>query len=72
MEAVWVPVAVALIGGPVMWFLSRFDRRNTDQHAENQAVLLRIEDKVDRVDAKVEKVDDRLDGHITWHIENGK
>ncbi len=72
MEAVWVPVAVALIGGPVMWFLPRFDRRNTDQHAENQAVLLRIEDKVDRVDAKVDKVDDRLDGHITWHIENGK
>jgi hypothetical protein len=71
-EAVWVPLAVALIGGPVMWFLSRFDRRNTAQHGENQAVLLRIEDKVDRVDAKVDKVDDRLDGHITWHIENGK
>ena len=72
MEAVWVPLAVALIGGPVMWFLSRFDRRNTEQHGENQKVLLRIEDKVDRVDAKVDKVDDRLDGHITWHIENGK
>lgn len=63
MEAVWVPVAVALIGGPVMWFLTRFDRRNTDQHAENQKVLTRIE-------SKIEKVDDRLNDHITWHISD--
>ena len=62
MEAIWVPIAVALIGGPVMWFLSRFDRRNTDQHAENQKVLNRIESKID-------KVDDRLHDHITWHID---
>lgn len=62
MEAVWVPLAVALIGGPVMWFLTRFDRRNTDQHAENQKVLTRIE-------SKIEKVDDRLNDHITWHID---
>lgn len=62
MEAVWVPLAVALIGGPVMWFLTRFDRRNTDQHAENQKVLNRIE-------SKIEKVDDRLNDHITWHID---
>jgi uncharacterized membrane-anchored protein YhcB (DUF1043 family) len=61
-EAVWVPVAVALIGGPVMWFLTRFDKRNTDQHAENQKVLNRIE-------SKIEKVDDRLNDHITWHID---
>jgi len=61
-EAVWVPLAVALIGGPVMWFLTRFDKRNTDQHAENQKVLNRIE-------SKIEKVDDRLNDHITWHID---
>ena len=62
MEAVWVPLAVALIGGPVMWFLTRFDKRNTDQHAENQKVLTRIE-------SKIQKVDDRLNDHITWHID---
>jgi len=61
-EAVWVPLAVALIGGPVMWFLTRFDKRNTDQHAENQKVLNRIE-------SKIEKVDERLTDHITWHID---
>lgn len=46
-----------------MWFLTRFDRRNTDQHAENQKVLTRIE-------TKIEKVDDRLNDHITWHIND--
>ena len=58
-----MPVLVALIGGPVMWFLSRFDKRNTEQHAENQQVLTRIENKMDRLDG-------RLDSHIDWHTHN--
>ena len=58
-------VLVALIGGPLMWFLSRFDKRNTVQHAENKEILERIEDKVD-------KVDERLDGHIRWHLGDRK
>lgn len=61
MSAVWVPVIVAVIGGPLMWLLSRFDRRNTQQHNANMKVLTRIESKVD-------KVDERLDSHIDWHI----
>lgn len=56
------PVLVAVIGGPLMWFLTRFDRRNTVQHAENKEVLERIEKKVERVDV-------RLDEHINWHLE---
>ena len=58
-----MPVVVALIGGPVMWFLTRFDRRNTEQHGENQKVLTRIENKVDRLDT-------RIDNHIDWHTHN--
>lgn len=56
------PVLVAVIGGPLMWFLTRFDRRNTLQHADNKTVLERIEQKVERVDA-------RFDEHINWHLE---
>jgi len=58
-------VVVALIGGPLMWLLTKFDRRNTSQHAANMEVLERIE-------TKVEKLDDRLDGHIDWHTHNPK
>jgi hypothetical protein len=28
----------AIIAGPVMWFLKRFDARNTDQHFNNKSV----------------------------------
>lgn len=58
-----MPVLVALIGGPVMWFLARFDRRNTEQHGENQKVLTRIE-------GKIERLDQRVDDHITWHAHD--
>lgn len=44
--AVWVPIIVALIAGPVMWALKRFERRNDEQHAENGAVLSSIKTAV--------------------------
>lgn len=60
--AVWMaPIVVALIGGPLMWFLRRFDRRNTQQHSQSLETLQRIEVKVD-------KVNERMDDHITWHL----
>jgi hypothetical protein len=59
-EAVWVPVVVALIGGPVMWALHRFDKRNTEQHGANMRVLGEIRDDVKTVRR-------RLDKHIDWH-----
>ena len=63
MEPWWVPVLVACIGGPVMWFLARFDRRNTEQHGENQKVLNRIE-------GKIERLDNRVTDHIEWHAHD--
>lgn len=62
-EVWWVPLAVAVIMGPLMWFLSRFDRRNTDQHARNMDALRRIEDKVDGVR-------EDLSDHVQWHLEH--
>jgi hypothetical protein len=59
----WVPIVVAVITGPLVVLMRRFDKRNTEQHGANMRVLERIEVKVD-------KLDDRLDGHIDWHINN--
>lgn len=56
------PIAVALIGGPLMVLLRRFERRNDQQHGANMGVLERIEGKVD-------KLDERVDGHIEWHMK---
>lgn len=74
MEPVYIPIVVALIGGPVMWFLHRFDKRNTQQHGQNMQVLERIETKQDRLDGKVDRLDekvDRLDGRVT-NLESPK
>lgn len=63
--AIAVPVIVALIGGPIMFMLNRFDKRNTSQHEGNMGVLHRIEGKVDRLD-------ERIDGHLDWHLKDGE
>ncbi len=62
MSSYIVPIVVALIGGPLMILFARFDKRNTQQHGENMKILQRVETKVD-------KVDDRLSGHIDWHLD---
>ena len=62
MSSWFVPIVVALVGGPLMWLLSRLDRRNTEQHGANMKVLERIE-------TKVERVDERLSDHIDWHLD---
>lgn len=59
------PIAVALIGGPLMIVFKRFDRRNTEQHGENLNVLKSIE-------GKIEKLDTRMDDHIEWHIKKDR
>ena len=58
----WVPIIVALIGGggPVVALIMRLDRKNAKQHGENAITLNRIEQKVDQVD-------DRLFKHIEQH-----
>ena len=55
-------LGAAIIAGPSMWYLRRFDRRNTDQHAENFTVLSSIKTGVERIET-------RLDGHLEWHAE---
>lgn len=58
----WIPVVVAIVGGggPVVALIARLDRKNDKQHGENAQVLNRIEGKVDRLD-------DRLYEHIKDH-----
>jgi len=56
----WVPIIVAVIGGPMMWGLHRLDRNNTSQH--NQSL-----DMLNRIENKIIKLDDRLHDHISWH-----
>lgn len=65
MESVWVPIAVAVIGGPVVVLLQKLRRENTKQHGESRQLLERVANKVDSVGTK-------LDEHIGWHKGRGR
>ena len=64
MEAL-IPIIVAIIGGPVVVILQKLRKENTSQHAESRQLLSIVVDKVD-------KVDNKLDVHITWHLDKEK
>jgi hypothetical protein len=57
-----VPLAVAVIGGPLVVVVQSLRKENTSQHAEARELLKMVASKVD-------KVDDKLDGHINWHLK---
>ena len=69
MSGWFVPIAVAIITGPIVVLMARFDRRNTEQHDNNMTELRRIGKTVENVDSKVEKIDERLDHHMEWHLD---
>ncbi len=60
MEAWFVPIVVAVIGGPVMVLMQLLRRENTSQHAEGRELLHQVIDKVESIGTKI-------DGHIGWH-----
>ena len=57
-----VPIVVAFVGGPLVVLIQQLRKENTEQHAESRSLL-------ERVANQVEKVDEKLDGHIEWHLK---
>ncbi len=53
-----VPIAVAIITGPVVVILQRLRKENTSQHAESRGLLEHLVIKIDNIDEK-------LDEHIS-------
>lgn len=60
-----VPILVALIGGPLVVVVQKLRDENTSQHAEARDLLHKVAHKVD-------KVDEKLDNHIEWHLTKTK
>lgn len=65
MESWLVPVAVAVIGGPIVVLMQILRKENTSQHAEGQSLLREVISKVDSVGTKI-------DNHIGWHDGKGE
>lgn len=62
METWLIPIVVAVITGPVAMLVQRLRKENSEQHGESRALLERVADRI-------EKVDEKLDGHIAWHLK---
>jgi len=64
-----VVVAIVGGGGPLMWFLTRFDKKNTSQHGALTEVVYRVETKVDRLDQKVDHIEGKV-MHVDTKVLN--
>lgn len=53
----FVPLAVAVITGPVVVILQKLRKENTSQHNESRGLL-------EHLVVKIDKMDDKLDSHI--------
>lgn len=60
MENWFVPILVAIIGGPIMFLLSLLRKENKNQHLEGRELVKEVIQKVDKIGTKI-------DGHIGWH-----
>ena len=60
----WLGVLASIVGpgGIIVGFIERTRRENNRDHAKNSELLQKI-------DGKVDKIDERLDHHIEWHLD---
>lgn len=61
----WLGVVATILapGGLIALLIERTRRENNRDHARNSELLHRI-------DGKVDKIDERLDHHIEWHLDD--
>jgi len=57
-----VPIAVAVIGGPIVALITTLRKENTEQHRESRSLL-------EHVIIKVDHIDSRLDKHEIEHLK---
>jgi hypothetical protein len=60
----WVPIVAAVITGPVVVVLQKLRKENTTQHAESRGLLEHLVVKIDKVDDKIDHLEDKLENHI--------
>lgn len=60
----WIGILGVILapGGLLAILIERTRRENNRDHARNSDILKRI-------DSKVDKIDNRLDKHIEWHLD---
>jgi hypothetical protein len=56
----------ALVFAALMWLIKAV---SAIQHETKPNSGLSMRDSIDRIEKNVNKLNDKLDGHITWHLD---
>ena len=74
MDGGWALVLAAVVtavGGVIVGVLQQFKKENHDDHAYVRGVLTMLYKSQNRIETKVDKVDERLDDHLEFHATGG-
>ena len=74
MDGGWALVLAAVVtavGGVIVGVLQQFKRENHDDHAYVRGVLTMLYKSQNRIETKVDKVDERLTRHLDSHASEG-
>ena len=75
MDAAVASIIVAFIGtigGIIVAFIQKFKNENKKDHDAVMAVLEDLKDAVNDLDSDVSAVDNKIDQHIIWHLNDKK
>ena len=74
MDGGWALVLAAVVtavGGVIVGVLQQFKKENHDDHAYVRGVLTMLYKSQNRIETKVDKVDERLTRHLDFHASEG-
>jgi uncharacterized protein YgbK (DUF1537 family) len=74
MDGGWALILAAVVtavGGVIVGVLQQFKRENHDDHAYVRGVLTMLYKSQNRIETKVDKVDERLTRHLDSHASEG-
>lgn len=65
-EFLTILVITSMVLAALMWLIKAV---SAIQHETKPNSGLSMRDSINRIEASVEKLNDKLDGHITWHLD---
>jgi len=66
-----IVAAITAVGGIIVAALNKFRKENHDDHAYVRGVLTMLYKSQNRIETKVDKVDERLTNHLEFHASEG-
>jgi lipopolysaccharide biosynthesis regulator YciM len=66
-----IVAVITAVGGIIVAAISKFRKENHDDHAYVRGLLTMLYKSQNRIETKVDKVDERLTSHLEFHASEG-